>query len=909
MDEQLIENFNIKKELTKTINFFKQKKIINLIIIILFLSLLIGGSWIRLQNLPLLKDSTTGEYIPIALDPFYFLRIAETMVEQGGLPEHDLMRYPSAQVGFSHEILPQVVVFIWKFWKMFDSDATLRFVDVISPVVFFGLGLIVFFFLIYMLTKSKITALISSIFLAIIPTYLYRTMAGFSDHEAIGMLAFLLTLLAYTFALKFLDKEHNKEKNYLLKTILIGLLVGFLAALTIVSWGGVAKFLFMIIPLSFGLFWLIKTQNLENVNKKQLKKYILFYISWIVFSILSGLLFGIAMQSMINTSLLASSSLINGFILLFILADFSIINFKNKINFIKKENLEKYRVLYSFLAVLIIGIVFLAIYKQGIFSYISEIFEKLLHPFGTSRTGLTVAENRQPFLDDWRAQTGKILFWLFFGGLITLGVKFAEKMKQNKNKILFGFFWILMIFGILFSRISADSLLNGTNFISKVFYFGSLVLFFIIISLIYFNDKIRLKPEQTILFAWAFFMLISVRGAIRFFFLITPFVCFSAGYFIVSIVEYTKKSKDDLLKMILILILILTLVGALFSFYNLTNSTLTQAKYTGPSANYQWQQAMKWVRDNTEQGKIFVHWWDYGYWVQYLGERPTVTDGGHAIGFWDHLIGRYLLTTPEPETALSFMKSHNVSYLLIDPTDIGKYPAYSIIGSNEEGKDRVSNIPSMQSDPSQIKETSSGMIIVYNGGFVIDEDIVYEPEGQQVFLPANKAAIIGVILEITNSTLLKQPEVVFFYNSKQIKIPLRYVYYNEQLKDFGTGLEAVIKIIPRIYQSNQGVQIDNLGAIMYLSPKVSKSLMAQVYLLNDAFNNYETLELVHAEPSQTMAYLNSQGANLEDFVYFNGIEGPIKIWEVNYPENIIAREEFLRISGSYAEFDDLNFTK
>ncbi len=909
MDESPIGNFDVKKELIKTINFLKQKKIINLIIIILFLFLLIGSSWIRLQNLPLLKDSTTGEYLPLALDPFYFLRIAETMVEQGGLPEHDLMRYPSAQVGFTHEILPQAVVFIWKIWKIFDTDATLQFVDVISPVIFFALGLILFFFLIFILTKSKITALVSSIFLAIIPTYLYRTMAGFSDHEAIGMLAFLLTLLAYTFALKFLDKEPDKEKNHLLKTVLLGLLGGFLAALTIVSWGGIAKFLFMIIPFSFGLFWLVKTQDLENVNKKQLKRYILFYISWIVFSILSGLLYGITMQSMISTSLLASSSLINGFILLFILADFSIINLKNKINFIKKENLEKYRVLYSFLAVLIIGIVFLAIYKQGIFSYISEIFEKLLHPFGTSRTGLTVAENAQPFLDDWRAQTGKIFFWLFFGGLITIGVKFAEKIKQNKNKFLFGFFWILMIFGILFSRISSSSLLNGTNFISKLFYFGSLVLFFIILSLIYFNDKIRLKPEQTVLFAWAFFMLISVRGAVRFFFLITPFVCFSAGYFIVNIVEYVKKSKDDLLKMFLVLILILTLVGALFSFYNLTSSTLVQAKYTGPSANYQWQQAMSWVRENIPEDSIFVHWWDYGYWVQYLGKRPTVTDGGHAVGFWDHLIGRYVLTTPEPETALSFMKSHDVSYLLIDPTDIGKYPAYSIIGSDEEGNDRTSMIPSMQSDPSQIKETSSGMVIVYNGGFAIDEDIVYELEGQQVFFPANKAAIIGVILETINSTLLKQPEVVFFYNNKQTKIPLRYVYYNEQLKDFGTGLEAVIKIIPRIYQSNQGFQVDNLGAIMYLSPKVSRSLVAQVYLLNDAFNNYETLELVHAEPSQNIAYLNSQGANLEDFVYFNGIEGPIKIWKVNYPENIITREEFLRTSGGYAEFDNLDLTR
>ena len=48
-------------------------------------------------------------------------------------------------------------------------------------------------------------------------------------------------------------------------------------------------------------------------------------------------------------------------------------------------------------------------------------------------------------------------------------------------------------------------------------------------------------------------------------------------------------------------------------------------------------------------------------------------DERQANDFWDHLIGRYLLTTPNPETALSFMKAQNVSYLY-DPkhTEIDK---------------------------------------------------------------------------------------------------------------------------------------------------------------------------------------------------------------------------------------------
>ena len=57
-----------------------------------------------------------------------------------------------------------------------------------------------------------------------------------------------------------------------------------------------------------------------------------------------------------------------------------------------------------------------------------------------------------------------------------------------------------------------------------------------------------------------------------------------------------------------------------------------QAQYTGPSANIQWQQAMEWVRDNTAEDAVFSHWWDYGYWVETLGERRTTNDGGHFQG-------------------------------------------------------------------------------------------------------------------------------------------------------------------------------------------------------------------------------------------------------------------------------------
>jgi hypothetical protein len=320
---------------------------------------------------------------------------------------------------------------------------------------------------------------------------------------------------------------------------------------------------------------------------------------------------------------------------------------------------------------------------------------------------------------------------------------------------------------------------------------------------------------------------------------------------------------------------------------------------------------MSWVRENTPENSIFVHWWDYGYWVQYLGERPSLTDGGHGVGYWDHLTGRYLLTTPEPETALSFMKSHNVSYLLIDQTDLGKYAAYSKIGSGPEGEDRFSQIPVMILDPNQIQETAEKEIRIYGGGALVDEDIIFEREEQKIFLPARRAVVAGIRLDFSreeNQISFEQPQALFIYNGQQITIPIRYLYFDEQLVDFKVGLEATARVIPVASLTGQNVQIDNIGAVIYLSPKVSDGLFAQLYLMDDPSNKYPTLKLAHSEPDSFVRSLNQQGANIKDFVYYVGFRGPIKIWEVDYPSNILEKEEFLRSSGDFAEFDNLQFT-
>ncbi|MBL7059160.1 hypothetical protein ISS08_01790 [Candidatus Pacearchaeota archaeon] len=908
MSEKItIDVSKIKKSFKQTLDFLNQKKIINIFLIILLLVVLITSVDMRLQNLPLLKDSTTGQYIPLALDPYYFLRVAETMISEEGLPSYDNMRYPSAKIMFNSEIAPESIILIYRIGQIFNDDFSIQLAGVSFPVIFFALGLIVFFFLIFILTKSKSIAFLSSSFLAFIPLYLYRTLAGFSDHESIGMFAFFLALLSYSWTLDKLEKK-DQNKKIIFNSIIGGLLVGLTTIFTTASWAGISKFLYMIIPLSFFIFWILKT---KEGNRPHLKKYILFYFTWLASSVLLGPIFGQNINFVLNSLVLSIPNILSAFILVFIIIDFVLIKFSIKENYFEKK--KKYRILFTVIFTIILGALFFSIFRGGFFNLISNLFERLLDPFGTARTSLTVAENRQPYLNEWISQMGKIFFWIFFGGLITLGIETLKVIKNNKNKLIGILLWVFMISGILFSRVSSSSLFNGDNFISKIFYLLSILTFFGYLIWVYFNQNIKISSNYLILFSWMIFMLISARGAVRLFFVIAPFACFSASFFIVKIFDYFKKSKDDLWKMILIILVIVILMGAIFSFNSFISNTNLQSKNTGPSANNQWQGAMKWARDNTPTGSIFVHWWDYGYWVQYLGQRPSIADGGHAVTYWDHLIGRYLLTTPYPETALSFMKSHNVSYLLIDPSDLGKYGAYSRIGSGQKGEDRYSYIPILISNPAKTQETSSGEVRLYEGGAPVDQDIIYQEEGgNEIFIPANKGGIAAILLESSTDTenIFKQPIGIFIYNGQQTDIPLRYLYVGEEFIDFGQGLEAGIKIIPRISSAaNSQIQIDQLGSAIYLSPRTFEGLFSQLYLLNDPLKKYPTIKLGHSEQNALSRDLSLQGINPGEILYYNGnLWGPIKIWEINYPENILTNEEFLETSGEYAQLDNLIFS-
>ena len=863
---------------------FNKKLWINVGFILILIAIIVFTIFIRTQNVPQLKDITTGNYtLGPDLDPFFYLRLANEIKDSGAIQNPDMMRQAPLGTPSYKNLMPYSIFYLYKILDVFFNPpiASVEFSAVIIPVIFFSLTLIVFFFFIRKLfsfvttkTNATITALIATAFYSAVPEMLHRTVAGIPEIESLGMLFFWLAFLCLISAW-----QCDKIKKIVPLAVLSGIFTGAMSF----TWGGF-RYIFMTFALtSFLIFFF----------EKQKKKNFLIYSLWLIPSIIfiffqSKSIMGLFTD--IPTTGIATIT----FFILFI----DLILFQTKLRKIKEKIKLPENILSIIMAGIIGLIIFILINPSFIANIYSTVIERMLYPYGRGRIGLTVAENRAPYFTEITGSFTKLFFWLFFFGTLVLFYE-ATKHFNKKNKTILNIFFILFIVSFIFSRISPTSLLNGENFISRLLYFGGLILFLISLIFIYVKAHIK-RDEKTIddfknihlsyilLLSFIFWMIMSMRGAVRLFFIVSPALIIAASFLPVKIAEYSLKIKDSLYKILLWCIVVAIAIMLVITFVNYTKITSQSAKYTIPGPYYQqWQKAMEWVRENTPENSIFVHWWDYGYWIETLGKRPTVTDGGHVNPFWDHTTARYLMNAQNEKTALQLCKAHNVSYFLIDSTDIGKYPAYGSIGSNESGIDRLSWINTFVLDEKQTQETRNETVYVYVGGSTLDEDMIWQ---NQLF-PRGIAGIGGLIMTTDKETkTIKGVDAVLIYNNKQFRIPIKYIYMNNAFMDVAKekdALNSILYIIPRITQ--QG--LNNMGAAFYISEKAMKTEWVRLYL----FEQSDNFELVHKEPALYVQQLRDvYNITINDFILANDLLGPIKIWKVNYPEDIPYYREYLQ---------------
>jgi len=64
----------------------------------------------------------------------------------------------------------------------------------------------------------------------------------------------------------------------------------------------------------------------------------------------------------------------------------------------------------------------------------------------------------------------------------------------------------------------------------------------------------------------------------------------------------------------------------ILSVFLLSSTLFVQTQRFG---NEDWDKGMYWIKENTPEDAIILSWWDYGYYIQYMTNRTTLSDGGY----------------------------------------------------------------------------------------------------------------------------------------------------------------------------------------------------------------------------------------------------------------------------------------
>jgi asparagine N-glycosylation enzyme membrane subunit Stt3 len=824
------------------------------------------------------------------LDPFLFLRWAKDIIDNGGkLSSIDSFRY--APLSYSTEgeliLLPYSIAWLHYVLDFIGLSDSVTYSAIVFPVFFFALTIISFFLmtreaLISLLESKKATlvALISSLFLALMPAILPRTIAGIPEKESMGFFFIFLSFFLMTRAWK------NEQKR---SGFVYALLAGLSTSLMALTWGGVA-YIFVTVALAHLLALVFGKTNL---------KVTLMYWGWF----LSSLILPHFASSRYTFGLLANSTMI--------IIPFSVGCMMLVQEILRLPSLEKLREKYcskfplplvaivlTIIAVLLVSTVIMG--PAFILDKAKDLVKPMITPI-VDRLGVTVAENKQPFFGEWASSFGPvyagfpIFFWLFFAGSIAL---FKAMLTPFTRKQQFGLTvsYAFFLVALVFSRYRADSIFNGTNATSILFYIVGFLTLITVFGRYYLRDYKESGTSRfahmdfglLLLFSFFFFSIISARGSVRTIMVLVPTAAIMASFLpiylaqVFSLRESIQSKKA--LNLLTIGVILFALLVSAWSFYSISSQT---AKGYVPSIyTYQWQKAMAWVREFTPTTSVFAHWWDYGYWIQSIGNRATILDGGNAYVYWNHLMGRLVLTGQNSDEALEFLYAHNATHLLIDSTDIGKYSAFSSIGS-DENYDRASYIPTFFQDPKAIQEKKNSTVNFYRGTFVLDQDIILTENNTRLFLPAGKAIIAGVAFETVKGEKFSQPLALTLYQGNQYAIALRYLYVGNELYDFKSGTDAGVFIFP----SFDGNSINQIGAMLFLSPRVINSTLVRLYLFNQLDDHYK---LVRSESDLVVSEIKRQIPTFPgEFLEYQGLRAPIRIWNISYPRGIWRNESYL----------------
>ena len=542
-------------------------------------------------------------------DPFFNYRATQYLLDHGlnaYVHWHDDMSwYPQGRDVFSTAQVPLHVTDAI-LYKIFGGGTSLYDFTIIFPVIFGSFSVIVVFALVRVIGGTS-AGLFASLFFALSPPIIVRGTIGWFKSEPLGLFYGLLGVYLFLSGLK------SKNRKIAIAKLSGG---GFFLAVGFASWGGVEFFL-----LPIGLF-IVALPFIRKDHKFLIWAIPLFVT--VTMAVAGGLferpgpsfVFGIRGFTMIGPTIM---------LIIIIL--------------IQKYSKEHLRIRNSLLvlAALVaggIGIIASGILKSASFRYFNAV-----NPFLTSKDPLvdSVAEHATPTL----AQNFEYfsILMLFAG----LGIWLIFRKKNGEaNKLSFSLKNEMTVFALIIGMVGAYA---GSTFARLELLTATSVIILSALGLAALTSEIFKKNDTPLKITES-----SKKGTTQ-----------------------VKKTSDLLGKVpkiafvavIVALLLVPTLYPVNANWIAITKSppTILNGGSNFAIATDDWPSALKWIKDNTPKDSVVASWWDYGYWIQTLGERKTLADNATIDTDRIAKIAQMLLSSPDE--AWKMLKDMGANYVLV----------------------------------------------------------------------------------------------------------------------------------------------------------------------------------------------------------------------------------------------------
>jgi len=637
----------------------------------LFLALIfLLGFGIRAQNIQPRYTYFFG------FDSYYHGRMVEHIIADGALPKIDSLAY--FELPDSQRTVPTGAVFFWYIcagfhwlFTMFAPYSRGLWLEILKilPAFFGALTATLMYFLGKELWGKK-AGYVAAFIAAVIPSYVYRTMAGFLEDDALGFFWLVTGLIFFVRALKnpAFDREH------VVNALLAGVFFAGMAA----SWG-----FFLIIPILLLMFFpfctLFFLSREEIRNQKILASLFVSFVSGLLFlgqGVLTVLL-GKTMAGALSLFFLAVTIASIGFML-----------FEAR----KKEK--------EFFALV-------SLYLVSSFSFFILTF--LFNGLSWFNTMLSYVQKAVPIEAASAAgsigliMVGAFLLLIagFFIFIVVFGTKDPEKRRFFvRNLTIAGLVLIVVATAIILwdpNGLFSSSLQTTEVFLSTVgeegaghphfpYKYGILIVFpflaLIVLPLIHFlNKKDYLTP---LAFLWIATSLVMAWYKLKFTYHFGLPIAIAAAGLAGAAFYLFKDFKSIESKLTVLAIAFMMLCGLAIGGYFVTQRS--------PSLENDalWKETLFWMRDNTEPGAKYMNWWSYGHWITFVSGKAVFADNRNVQ--WDISDGHFakFMMSQDLEESLELVREYQPEYILMDNSMFQSFYSFAIynyqLRSDELGK-------------------------------------------------------------------------------------------------------------------------------------------------------------------------------------------------------------------------------